>query len=183
MVCNKQSERSSNLVVSHLLAFTMIEVMVAILIVGALVSMGLPRFRGFVAKARMAEAHQSLNTIAKLQKTYNLNYQMLGAGDNIWYQGDTSNYNIVMGMGGWHSECGATQLSNELGFRVEDCTKLRYLYKSFGAAGDQALNKGKNGIIIYPGCKNKDDIWYYRRTPAAGKSHLMHVKDVITQCK
>ena len=123
-------------------AFSLIELMVVVAILGILVSLALPRFRTFVAKARMGEAIHNLGVINKLQNSYNLHYQMLGQ-DDVWFEA------FLMGNGTSSSKCIDSLQMNKLGFRTEDCTKLRYDY-SGSATEDKAFN-GSGYQKIYPG--------------------------------
>ena len=186
------------------LGFSLVEMMVVIAIIGILVSLALPRFRTFIARTRMAEAVTNLGVIKTLQKSYNLHYQMLGQ-DDVHYNG------ILMGNGWWSSgsgRCGSAFLKNKLGFRVEDCTKLRYTYWSFQGnftflsvlstpahtvypsgyhAG--ASNDGKGTHAIYPGCRDTGgganfwqvaDFWWLAFEGSAG---LVHGLDVVETCE
>ncbi len=105
------------------LAFSLVELMVVVAIIGILVSLALPRFRTFVARSRMSEAFHNLGVIKSLQKSYALEYQMFGQDDVVYNA-------LLMGNGTDQNHCGSANLTNKLGFRVEDCAKLRYDYFS-----------------------------------------------------
>ena len=180
------------------LAFSLIELMAVVAIMGVLVSLALPRFRTFVARARMAEATHNLGVIQSLQKSYILYQEMLGNDGRPWCC-------ILMGRGyqgaGW---CTDIYLKNKLGFRVEDCTKLRYSYWSgdtifLNAAINTYLggnlpvaltnepvsvahNNGEGVHRIYPGChgNGKHDAWSVR---SGSGDRLQHLADIVEQCK
>ena len=162
--------------------FSLVELMAVVTIVGVLVALALPRFRTFIARSRMAEAINNLAVIDRLQKSYNLRHMSLGDGkDDVWWT--SSSGDIIMGMGGATAQCDPANLKNGLGFRVEDCTKLRYLYKTSGAASDEAENQGNSpqGLAIYPGCGTGVDTWVNHRN--TGSSKLEHKDDIIEYCK
>ena len=115
-------------------AFSLIELMVAIAIVGILVSFAVPRFLTFIARARMSEAINNLGIIDRLQHSYNLSYKMKGQ-DNVWFE------TVLLGNGSPDNKCDPdSNLKNTLGFRVEDCPSLRYDY-SGSSTHDTAFNK------------------------------------------
>ena len=103
-----------------LFAFSLVELMAALAVIMVLVTLALPRYRVFIATSRQAEAQSNLGIIAKLQQTYQLKY--IGK----YY----ANSNFKMGQGSSDGTCGNNENSqqNELGFRVSQCSKLRYTY-------------------------------------------------------
>ena len=162
------------------LGFSLIELMAVVAIIGVLVSLAIPRFRVFVARARMSEAIHNLGVIDRLQKSYNLHFQMLG-DDEVWWNTG------LIGRNDGTSECDdstdGTGLKNKLGFRVENCAKLRYFYTG-GTDTDSARNGSGGGAInyrIYPGCADGDDEWKIHRAPASSK--IDHTDDIIVHCK
>ena len=189
------------------LAFSLIELMGVVAIMGILVSLALPRFRTFVAKARMAEATLNLGVIKRLHKSYALHYQMFGK-DSVAYNG------VLMGNGTITDTCGSANLKNKLGFRVEDCDNLRYTYMAhkgnilgivltasgFGASTvislltasvnssssyATAVNDGSSSLKIYPNCSGSD-AWLLPTGVGGGfgsSSELAHPIDVIEQCE
>ncbi len=158
-------------------AFSLIELMVVVALVGILVSLALPRFRTFVARTRMAEATHNLGVINRLQNSYRLHHTMLGNGDDVWF------VILNMGNGTDSSKCDdtATSEKNALGFRVEDCNKLRYGYVTTTNDEDTAENDGKQTHKIYPGCGpgGSTDKWLLKRGSA---NELKHDIDIIEYC-
>lgn len=151
-------------------AFSLVELMVVVAVIGILVSLALPRFRTFVAKSRMAEAIHNLGVIDRLQKSYNLHWEMFGQ-DDVWFSG------VLMGDG----QCTGSGMTNKLGFRVEDCSKLRYLYEAEGASDkDSADSSGAANRRIYPGCSQRDEWEIYR---SAGTSKIFQTRDLIEHCR
>ena len=137
--------------------FTLMELMVVVLIIGVLAGIGIPRYRLFITKGRQAEAIQNLANIHSLQKSYSLRMQGLGHGDNIYHSG------LSMGNGDGSGTCNssATSKQNTLGFRVEDCSRLRYTYSTDAwTTDDKATNSGSSNPI-YPDCTGagKVDTW------------------------
>ena len=134
--------------------FSLVELMAVITIVGILVALALPRFKTFIARARQAEAIRNLGIIHSLQKSYTLRMQGLGLGDK-------KIADLKMGNGSNDNNCDGTAKSNPLGFRVEDCERLRYNYVTHAAAYSTfATNTGSGGAgMIYPGCEGSKDEW------------------------
>lgn len=137
--------------------FTLVELMASIVVVMVLVALALPRYRLFIASSRQAEAQANLGIIATLQQSYALKY---GGGGN--YLGGPPD-NLDMGGVG---KCDITaNQANLLGFRVVDCSRLRYNYTTHGApnGGGSATNNSTlfSGKPIYPGCSGTgaDDVW------------------------
>ena len=109
--------------------FSLVELMAVVTVIGILVALALPRFRTFIARSRMGEAINNLAVIDRLQKSYNLRYMALGDGkDDVWW--GSPGPTVIMGNGKASSSCSSAQKTNHLGFRVEDCEKLRYTYST-----------------------------------------------------
>lgn len=146
--------------------FTLIELMAAVVIVGVLVALAIPRFRVFVARSRQSEAAVNLGLIAKLQQSYYLRY-------------GEYNDDLEMGTPGG-GDCSATAVVNDLGFRTGKCEKLRYTYKSDApAGGGNAENTGGDtSLLIYPGCGSKTDKWEINED-----HELTNPTDVIKSCQ
>ena len=163
------------------LGFSLIELMAVVAIMGVLVSLALPRFRTFLARARMGEAIHNLGVVNSLQKSYRLHYEMFGE-DNVYWNRE------IIGNGSLDDRCRdgepGSSLQNKLGFRVEDCNKLRYDYYGRGATNDEAKNED-GWQRIYPGCfgtGSSDDIWELHRNTTSD-SPLKHTQDIIEKCK
>ncbi len=125
----------------------------------------------------MGEATHNLGVIDKLQKSYNIHYQMLGT-DDVWYGGG------LIGRDGASSKCADADLKNSLGFRVEDCSLLRYFYTG-SANADTAKNSSGGGDVnyrIYPGCDTGDDEWQISRA-TRGNPKLDQTIDVLDGCR
>ena len=143
-----------------LLGFSLVELMTAVGVVGILVAIALPRYRAFIARARTSEAKMNLGIIYGLQQTYKAEFEKYATLDGMGYKG----------------KCNPNdqQAQNELGFRVTDCNKLNYFYKS--SAG--AANANSNFSEIYPGCTTKTDVWNI-----SVKRKLDHEESVIEKCE
>ena len=143
----------------YLFAFSLVELMAAISIVSILVSIALPRFRAFIARSRMAEATANLGILATLAQSYKIEYS-------------TTAPVVNMGKG----NCNPNNLNNALGFRVVDCTTLRYSY--YGSSFPTANSSDSE---IYPGCSGatypNQDMWSINE-----QRHLQHVRSALTVC-
>lgn len=123
--------------------FSLVELMVVVGIIGLLATLGVPRFRIYQAKARQAEAKNTLSHIYTLQQSY--------FGDNDKY-GNLSETNKG-------NNCSPAQ--NDIGLALSGCSSLRYSYSvtatttSFTATATSGT--GENNLII-PGCSTAD-IW------------------------
>ena len=148
--------------------FTLVELLAAVAIVGVLVTLAVPRFRVFIAKARQSEASINLGIIAKLQQSY---YNEYGK-----YYNESS---FKMGKGGGGGSCPTTNV-NELGFRTIKCSKLRYTYTSRSGGGGGAINDGLTTNHIYPGCSGagKVDEWHI-----SIERDLTNHQNVIKKCQ
>ena len=156
----------SSSVVKGKAAFTLIELMAAVVIVGVLVALAVPRYRVFVAKSRQSEAAINLGIIAKLQQNY------FNENDGSYFG------TLAMGKGTSTGTCPTGDV-NLLGFRVGDCNELRYHYTSNTSGGGRALNDGSvSTLLIYPGCSGQTDQW-----DITDKNKLTNTTPVIKKCK
>ena len=158
-------------------AFSLIELMAVVAIIGVLVTIVLPRFYTFVAKARMAEATGNLGVINKLQKSFYLagDQSDVGRGANTYHTG------LDYGMGQSANKCGSadTEAQNLLGFRLEDCGATRYTYKTSTGVDSAERGTASPPNTLYIGCTNKDeDIWDMSKDGG-----LNHRVDVLSKCK
>ena len=115
----------------------------------------MPRYHSFIVQSRRAEARSHLQQFAVLQEAYRaehggyyysgeMSVNGVGYKDGLGVEGDCTDYPDADDKG----------LTNRLGFRPNDCDKLRYVYK---------LRTGGNTVIasaasdankrhIYPDC-------------------------------
>lgn len=112
-------------------AFSLVELMVAVGIVGVLVTLALPRYHAFIVQARRGEAKSNLHQIATLQEAYRAEHgtyysgaamrgsEGIGYKDKYGNPGDCNDYSDARDEG----------LSNRLGFRPKACADLRYFYQ------------------------------------------------------
>ena len=160
------------------LGFSLVELMAVVAVIGILVSLALPRFRVFIARGRQAEAAHNLGNIRGLQKAFHLRAQGLGLGDNVYH----SDMKMGLGLGGGSGTCDPTGSGrkNDLGFRVEECTKLRYTYLTGGATNiGQAKNEANGSRFIYPNCSGggSKDEW-----SITVSGNLTHDHDIVQDC-
>ena len=151
--------------VSKKSAFTMVELLAAVAIIGALTMLALPRYRAMIAKSRKAEAKTNLGTVRRLQEAYNLNQIALGATP-LWSSEEL----------GGGSKCDADDLKNALGFRFNDCANSRYLLQA-GETTSTATSGTATAKVIYPGC-TEIDVWSV--TQASGQ--LANTTDAVAEC-
>lgn len=119
--------------------FSLVELMAAVAIMAMLVSLALPRYRAFIARARTSEAKTNLGLIYGLQQTYKAEFEKYGELKGVGYTGNCNP--------------NEDELQNELGFRVTDCLALRYNYTSDSGSAEAK----SNGSEIYPTCTDADE--------------------------
>lgn len=134
--------------------FTLIEMMVVVLMLTILVSIGLPRLYRFIAKSRQAEAKTNLATIHTLQEAYLLeNNEYFNPGS--WNAGPMAGGKKYGRITGKWSNCTGSYHENKLGFRLPNCTEVRYGYLINATVGDfSAVAQGHSDTDrwIYPRC-------------------------------
>ena len=128
--------------------FSLIELMIVISIIGVLAALGMPKFKSFQATARQAEVKTNLNHVYVLQESYYT---------------DSNTYSNFAAMGsGIGSGTTGCNVSNNIGFALTDCTKIRYQYtgvnadaSAFTASGNSLTSTNNK---VFPGCATAD-IW------------------------
>ncbi len=154
--------------------FSLVELMIVVAIIGILAALAIPRFQQFQSKSRQAEARSNLAHIYTLQVSYN--------GDNDTFsnfgcltRGTASDGASNLGAavatcaaatapGAWldYNSCNTT---NDIGFRVTDCKKVRYVYNNIGiqnqftATASEIDGGGSSSRRVFPGCTANNDIW------------------------
>ena len=133
---------------------SLIELMIVVAIIGILAALAIPRFQGFQARARQDEGKSNLNHIYTLEQSYH---------------GDNDTYAVIPAMGqaittgtADTTAIGNCNIDNVLGFRVTDCTKVRYQYQTnaFDAVSftAQASSLANGDNQVFPGCATAD-VW------------------------
>ena len=150
--------------------FSVVEAMVIVTIIGILSALVYSRFKHHIAKARQAEAKNTLEHLVILQESF------------IFENGKRYSWLKSIGLkrlGGGYA-CGTItpgeEMLNELGFRPKNCTKLRYEYWMPGNGGSPPKPRvpidGANpsfmiradsfpqrtNVFIWPDC-NERDMW------------------------
>jgi len=138
-------------------AFSLVELMVVVSIVGILAMLAVPRYHGFIAQARRGEAKSNLAHLANLQEMYKAEHgayydgaaMKKSEGKGIGYKnehgtsGDCEDYSDARDEG----------LSNKLGFRPQNCRSLRYFYQMRSASEIVAFAySDAEGRYVYPDC-------------------------------
>ena len=137
-------------------AFSLVELMVAVGIVGVLVTLAVPRYQQFMVQARRGEAKSNLSHIATLQETYRVDHYIYYSGAAM---SGTNGVGYKDGAGSTGS-CNdpATDvdegINNHLGFRPNGCGQLRYFYqlRNSGNTAVASAASDAKGRHIYPDC-------------------------------
>lgn len=137
--------------------FSLVELMIVVAIIGILAALAVPKFQSFQAKARQSEAKNNLSHLYTLQMSY---------------YGDNDTYVAVAKIG--VDACTAT---NEIGFRVTPCNKVRYNYDSTGGQTFTATATSGSKIQIVAGCADTD-VWTINQD-----KDLKVTKDAVKTCK
>ena len=145
---------------SRIAGFSLVELMVAVGIIGILAVIAVPRYKSFLVQARRGEAKANLSHLASLQEVYKVEHYTyyqgsamigtkgIGYKDGDGNDGDCDDPNTDIDKG----------LGNYLGFRpggtTAGCEQLRYFYQ-FNTAGNVAMASAASDAdprFIYPDC-------------------------------
>lgn len=112
------------------LAFSLVELMVTVGVVGILVTLAVPRYQQFTVLSRRGEAKSNLSHIISLQSAYKIDYFSYYAGSPM--RDDKGiGYKDGYGRTGEHACDADTEvdkgLCNHLGFHPNAINELRYL--------------------------------------------------------
>jgi len=149
--------------------FSLVELMIVVAIIGILAALAIPRFQQFQAKSKQAEARSNLAHIYTLQLSYNgdndtfSNFDLLTLGGATDQGGHTVNGSASAGVWLDVNTCNTT---NDIGFRVTDCKKVRYVYVNVGnqnqftATAAELDAGGSTTRRVFPGCSTgMNDMW------------------------
>ena len=177
--------------------FSVVEAIVALVVIGLLVTLGYSRYSYHVAKARQAEAKNNLELIASLQEAFLLEHGRYTFLEPVGLNraGGSPAYHCKTDRPGY-------EMLNELGFRPKNCEELRYNYWTpEGRRGELNHNPPRytvradsnprnTGVYIWPDCKDQD-MWVVRRT--AGEvnytvrqphdTEFLQLRRVLETCK
>ncbi len=164
-------------------AFTLIEVMVVIVILGVLATVGMPKLFGMIAKAKASEVPVAAGAYTKLQDAFIAEKTVIGTWNNIGYiapnGGKTNNFcysqgnitdtvsteNIGTGIIGW----GATNVVS-----LNDCGATSWWSILITADGSNSVNYAKN--LSYEPCVALTKDWTFGGTTLSGTCE--NAKDV-----
>ena len=151
--------------------FSLVELMIVVAIIGILAALAIPRFQQFQSKSRQSEARSNLAHIYTLQVSYNgdndtfsnFDCLSLGGATNAVTNSQSSCASASSDVWQGSSACNTT---NEIGFRVTDCKKVRYVYANIGnqnqftATASEIDAGGATSRRVFPGCSTaKADTW------------------------
>ncbi len=139
-------------------AFSLVELIVAVGIVGVLVTLAWPRYQEFMVQARRGEAKSNLSHLSSLQTAYKVDHYSYYMGpamtgsNGIGYREGAPRSNR-----GFHScdpELDEDKgLCNYLGFYPEAVGELRYFYRFTAGTAIASAASDRDGKHIYPDCR------------------------------
>lgn len=151
--------------------FSLVELMIVVAIIGILAALAIPRFQQFQSKSRQSEARSNLAHIYTLQVSYNGDNDTFSNFDCLSLGGANNKLtNSVASCGGssagvWQGS-NACNTTNDIGFRVTDCKKVRYVYSNIGnqnqfTATAVEIDAGAaTSRRVFPGCSSAPaDTW------------------------
>jgi prepilin-type N-terminal cleavage/methylation domain-containing protein len=154
----------------HITGFTLVELMTVIVIVGVLSIVGLPAYRKYIERAKMAEAYQTLGTFSDLQIAY-----------------FTSNGSFATlplnGTGGGNSLLGVETFTampewKDLGYPIPPGQQTYFAY--FATAGK--LDGSGNPVCLDPDCDGNPEGLQSPTNIMMGMSHMMPYPPFGKQC-
>lgn len=149
--------------------FSLVELMIVVAIIGILAALAIPRFQQFQAKSKQAEARSNLAHIYTLQLSYNGDNDTFSDSTPLTLGGGNSGANSVNSPAFnsvWSGDQNLCNTTNDLGFRVTDCKKVRYAYQNAGgqnqftATATEMDGGNVQSRRVFPGCSTgMNDAW------------------------
>ena len=147
--------------------FSLVELMIVVAIIGILAALAIPRFQQFQAKSKQAEARSNLAHIYTLQLSYNGDNDTFSSFEFLTLGGGTGGLAIGASPDAttW-SDVNTCNTTNDIGFRVTDCKKVRYAYINVGSQNQFTATAGEldggatTSRRVFPGCSTgMSDAW------------------------
>ena len=136
-------------------AFSLVELMVAVGIVGILVTIAFPRYQAFLVNSRRGEAKSNLSHLRSLQAAYKIDHYTYYFGAAMTGANGIG-YKDGVGTRAYHG-CDPDLdedkgLCNYLGFQPESLGELRYFYQFRSGSAVASAASDRKGKHIYPDC-------------------------------
>lgn len=125
----KRINSTTGLSLRSALGFSIVELMVVVGIISILGLLAIPQYNRFTAKARQAEARNTLGTIHKLQHAYQLEHERYAE----WAIGESYGWRAALNATTGAADCEGEgdytdHKSKALGLKMDGCAEFRYGY-------------------------------------------------------
>ena len=174
--------------------FSLVELMIVVAIIGILAALAIPRFQQFQSKSRQSEARSNLAHIYTLQVSYHGDNDTFSTYDCLSLGGATNAMtNSVASCGGATSnvwqDSKSCNTTNEIGFRVTDCKKVRYIYSNIASqnkftATAVEIDAGTTvSRRVFPGCTSAmSDTWQINEVKSLYNLEVVSGQTTLQAC-